>query len=287
MVGRPTFPAGTSVATTNVNDRLINAVQCCFAQIGAPHGLAEGGGNFSAGLGVVSGIDDRDGEAVPYVNQFCTGLSGGPGTHGHDGWLTYEAPDGGGVLVLASIEIDEAQYPILMEERRIACDTMGAGRWNGAPATEGAYRSLAGPVSVFYCSDGDMNPAQGVLGGGAGAPSLNRKRGGQRHIRDAALLPRGAAFSPGEAIHYRTVAGGGYGDPPIATGPGPDRRRRRPRLAQHRARAQRLQGGAGPCRQRHRHRGGRGEDAPAPRCRLRECRQTRFLPICAPDGSWR
>jgi len=31
VVGRPTFPAGTSVATTNVNDRLINAVQCCFA----------------------------------------------------------------------------------------------------------------------------------------------------------------------------------------------------------------------------------------------------------------
>ena len=55
VVGRPTFPAGTSVATTNVNDRLINAVQCCFAQIGAPHGLAEGGGNFSAGLGVISG----------------------------------------------------------------------------------------------------------------------------------------------------------------------------------------------------------------------------------------
>ncbi|MDE0051133.1 MAG: hydantoinase B/oxoprolinase family protein, partial [Rhodospirillales bacterium] len=109
VVGRPTFPAGTSVATTNVNDRLINAVQCCFAQIGAPHGLAEGGGNFSAGLGVVSGIDDRDGEAVPYVNQFCVGLSGGPGTHGHDGWLTYEAPDGGGVLVIDSIEIDEAQ----------------------------------------------------------------------------------------------------------------------------------------------------------------------------------
>ena len=170
VVGRPTFPAGTSVATTNVNDRLINAVQCCFAQIGAPHGLAEGGGNFSAGLGVVSGIDDRDGTDVPFVNQFCTGLSGGPGTHGHDGWLTYEAPDGGGVLVLASIEIDEAQYPILMEERRIARDTMGAGRWNGAPATQGAYRSLAGPVSVFYCSDGDLNPAQGVLGGSAGRP---------------------------------------------------------------------------------------------------------------------
>lgn len=88
VVGRSTFPAGTSVATTNVNDRLINAVLCCFAQMGAPHGLAEGGGNFSAGLGVVSGADDRDGRPAPYVNQFCVGLSGGPGLHGHDGWPT-------------------------------------------------------------------------------------------------------------------------------------------------------------------------------------------------------
>ena len=184
---------------------------------------------------MVSGIDDRDGTDVPFVNQFCTGLSGGPGTHGHDGWLTYEAPDGGGVLVLASIEIDEAQYPILMEERRIAGDTMGAGRWNAgaqaedggaphrrrhhgrrplerAPATQGAYRSLAGPISVFYCSDGDKNPAQGVLGGSAGAPSLNRKR-----ATDGAFstLPsfHEERLAPGEAIHYRTVAGGGYGDP--------------------------------------------------------------------------
>ena len=161
---------------------------------------------------MVSGIDDRDGTDVPFVNQFCTGLSGGPGTHGHDGWLTYEAPDGGGVLVLASIEIDEAQYPILMEERRIARNTMGAGRWNGAPATQGAYRSLAGPISVFYCSDGDLNPAQGVLGGKPGAPSLNRKR-----ATDGAFstLPsfHEERLAPGEAIHYRTVAGGGYGDP--------------------------------------------------------------------------
>ena len=212
VVGRPTFPAGTSVATTNVNDRLINAVQCCFAQMGAPHGLAEGGGNFSAGLGVVSGMDDRDGRPAPYVNQFCVGLSGGPGLHGHDGWLTYEAPDGGGVLALDSIEIDEAQYPILMEERRIARDTMGAGRWNGAPATRGAYRSLAGTVSVFYCSDGDATPARGVRGGGAGAPSRNRKR---RADGTFATLPsfHEERLRPGEAIHYRTVAGGGYGDP--------------------------------------------------------------------------
>ena len=200
---------------------------------------------------------------MPFVNQFCTGLSGGPGTHGHDGWLTYEAPDGGGVLVLASIEIDEAQYPILMEERRIAGDTMGAGRWNGAPATQGAYRSLAGPISVFYCSDGDRNPAQGVLGGSAGAPSLNRKREADGNFH---TLP---------SFHEERLSAG-RGDPlphrrrrrlrrPGRTRPRCSRRGRRPRLAQPRERAQHLQGCAGPRRQRHRCRGRRGEDAPAPR----------------------
>ena len=31
VVGRPTYPVGTSNATMGVNDRLINAVQCSFA----------------------------------------------------------------------------------------------------------------------------------------------------------------------------------------------------------------------------------------------------------------
>lgn len=118
------------------------------------------------------------------------------------------------MLVIDSIEIDEAQYPILMEERRIATDTMGAGRWNGAPATEGAYRSLAGPVSVFYCSDGDLNPAQGVLGGSAGAPSLNRKRAADgafrtpppRSTRNAPRPARRSTTAPSPAVATATRA---------------------------------------------------------------------------------
>ncbi len=65
------------------------------------------------------------------------GLSTGPGLHGHDGWLTYEAPNGGGVLALDQIEIDEMTYPILVEERKIAANAMGMGEWNGAPAMQG------------------------------------------------------------------------------------------------------------------------------------------------------
>ena len=262
VVGRPTFPVGTSVATTNVNDRLINAVQCCFAQIGAPHGLAEGGGNFSAGLGVISGIDDRDGTDVPFVNQFCTGLSGGPGTHGHDGWLTYEAPDGGGVLVLASIEIDEAQYPILMEERRIARDTMGARPLERRTGDPGRLSLARGPNLGLLLQRRRSEPGPGRPRRQAGRPVPQPQARGGRQLPHPPLLPRRTAYAGrGDPLPHR---GGRRLRRPGRTRPRCSRRGRRPRLAQPRERAQHLQGCAGPRRQRHRCRGRRGEDAPAP-----------------------
>ncbi len=212
VVGRPAFPVGTSVATTNVNDRLINAIQCCFSQMGKPHGYAEGGGDFSAGLGVVAGEETRKGPAFPYINQLCVGLSGGPALHGYDGWLTYEAPNGGGILVLDSIEIDESMYPILFGSRYVAQDTMGSGQWNGAPATAGSYRSLSGPMTVAYCSDGDTNTAKGVLDGLDAAPASNRKR-----LRNGEIVTLPSfhieTCEEGEDVLYQSCAGGGYGAP--------------------------------------------------------------------------
>lgn len=212
VVGRPTYPVGTSNATMGVNDRLINAVQCSFTRLGEPYGLAEGGSEFGAFMGVIAGLDTRRGGPKEYINMALLGLSGGPGNHGHDGWVTYEAPNGGGVLKIDSIEIDEAMYPILVHGRNLARDTMGAGRWNGAPSTEGSYEPICGDMTVAYCSDGDVNPAKGVLGGGNAQPVLNRKR---RRNGEIDPLP---AFhielcKPGERMMFRTCAGGGYGDP--------------------------------------------------------------------------
>jgi N-methylhydantoinase B len=126
--------------------------------------------------------------------------------------VTYEAPNGGGVLKIDSIEIDEAMYPILVHGRHLARDTMGAGRWNGAPSTEGSYESLSGTIMVAYCSDGDVNAARGVLGGLDAQPVLNRKR-----LRNGEIetLP---AFHiepcrPGERMLFRSCGGGGYGNP--------------------------------------------------------------------------
>jgi len=212
VVGRAAHPIGTSCATSNVNERLANAVQCSFAQIGEPYGMAEGGGNFSAALGVVSGVDTRWREPVPYITQLMLGLSGGPGLHGHDGWLTYECSVGFGIMVIDSIEVDEAMYPVLIEERRIAEDSMGYGQWNGAPAIKGSYRSLSGDMVVAYCGDGGTFPARGVLGGRAGATCGSWKKHANGEVE---RLPdfHQETFRHDESVLFRSCAGGGYGDP--------------------------------------------------------------------------
>jgi N-methylhydantoinase B/oxoprolinase/acetone carboxylase alpha subunit len=212
IVGRPMHPIGTSCATSNVNERLANAVQCCFSRLGKPYGMAEGGGNFSAALGVVSGADKRRRTEVPYITQLMLALSGGPGSEGHDGWLTYECAVGNGIMVNDSIEVDEATYPVLIEERRVAADTMGFGEFNGAPATQGSYRSLTGDMTVYYCGDGGTFAPQGVLGGkaGAGCGTWKRHRNGKLE-----RLPdfHTETVTEKEAIHYRSCGGGGYGNP--------------------------------------------------------------------------
>ncbi len=138
IVGRPSYPAGTSNATMGVNDRLINAFQCAFAQLGAPYGLAEGGTEFGAN------------------------------------------------------------------------NALGMGEWNGAPAMQGVYRPLSQAMTVAYCSDGDVNPPRGVVGGLEGTRAINAKR-----LPDGSEIPLPAfhmeTLNAGERIVFRTVSGGGYG----------------------------------------------------------------------------
>jgi N-methylhydantoinase B len=175
VVGRPKFPAGTSIATTNVNERLINAVQACFAQMGAPFGLGEGAVQQQAGESVISGQDSENGNE-PYVNQLFVTYGGGPAKHGTDGWLTYLGSVNAGVIVLDSVEIDEGMYPILIEQRKVAPNTMGAGEWNGAPGMTGSMIPLNDDVTAIYCSDGCVYPPKGVRGGLPGAAARNTKR---------------------------------------------------------------------------------------------------------------
>ncbi len=209
VVGRPIYPAGTSVATTNVNSRLITAVSSCFAEMGTPHGRAEFGYSMCLGEAVISG---KKHNGDPYVNQVLLGYSGGPASHGADGWLTTGAACDGGQMALDSIEINESMYPILVESRKAACDSIGHGEWDGAPGMTGTYRAHGGELIAIYGSDGDSNAPRGVLGGNNAAPSCNWKRSSNGNYTKLPSF-HDESCQESEALVFRSCGGGGYGNP--------------------------------------------------------------------------
>jgi N-methylhydantoinase B len=211
VVGIPPEPVCTSLATTNVLERVINPVQAAFAQLGFGHGLAEGGGACGVGFAVVSGTDRRR-DGHPFINQMIIGSNGGPGTPTCDGWVTYCMPDAAMVVYSDSVEVLEQRYPILVDSLRLLVDSGGAGRYRGAPATEVSFGPRFDELRVFFASDFAQNPAQGVLGGAPGSLArlsrvgLDGTPSELPSIGDVTLVP-------GERIVGSEAGGGGYGEP--------------------------------------------------------------------------
>ena len=207
----PKFPVGTSVATTNLCDRLINAVQSAFARIGPPYGLAEGSPGQAPSVSVISGTDWRRADA-PYVNQLILGFGGGPAVHGHDGWLTYALPVTGGVLYCDSVELDEQRFPILFDRLEIVPDHLGSGRWDGAPGVLTVYGPRRDPMVAAYVTDGTRFPPRGVAGGLPGGPGGAWKIGEGENEEELPLISA-EVIRPGEKLVSRSPGGGGYGNP--------------------------------------------------------------------------
>ena len=211
VVGIPRFPASTSMATSNVTNRLINATQRAFSMLGEGYGLAEGAASMGAGFGVVSGNDRRRGGA-PYVNQLVIGNNGGPGAPGCDGWVTYCMPDAAASVMVDSAEIIEQKYPLVIRSLRLITDTAGPGRFRGGPAGEIVYGPLHDPMTVAYFAEMHEDAPQGACGGGAGRASQVTKI--NRDGSESPLPPIGLVeLQPGEWICGREAGGGGYGDP--------------------------------------------------------------------------
>jgi N-methylhydantoinase B len=211
VVGKPRYPVGTSVATSNVADRLITAGNCVFAGMGPPYGQGEGGSHQPLGMAVISGNDPFK-EGQYYVNQIFIGNAGNGAHHAYDGWITYGNPANAGQGYLDSIEVDESMYPILVEAREIQADTQGFGEFEGAPAIGGVFFPIDHDMTVVFAADGTHFPPRGVLGGLAAAASVSRKQCIDGTIVD--LAPFGTLIcTQGEKLIYRACGGGGYGNP--------------------------------------------------------------------------
>lgn len=211
VIGSPKYPVGTSVATTNVNDRLMIAGNAVFSEMGAPYGQAESASHLPAGVGVISGIDPFK-RAKGYVNQIFVGYGGGGANHGHDGWLTYCGPANAGLIQLDSVEVDESMYPIVIERRGVIPDSQGLGEFEGAPGMGGVFYPLDHDMTIIYAADGTSNPPRGVLGGTTAKPSRSTRI---EKDSSATELPAFAeeVIPAGTKIEFTACGGGGYGDP--------------------------------------------------------------------------
>lgn len=208
VVGIPRHPTSTSVATTNVADRVANAVQGAIADIADGHGLAECGAVIPPAVGVISGINPRSGEA--FVNQIFLGFTGGAAAPNADAWLTIAHVGNAGLCNIDSIELDELRQPIHVYSRGLLQDSEGAGRFRGAPAVAVEFGPVGCDISVGYVSDGAINGPKGARGGGAGGRADQHRilAGGASERLDACAQ---VALKEGERILSVSCGGGGYG----------------------------------------------------------------------------
>jgi N-methylhydantoinase B len=210
VVGVPIHPTSCSAATTNVADRVSNAVQGALADLGDGFGMAEAGSVLPPSAAVVSGVDPRTGRR--FVNQLFLGVSGGAGTPYTDGWLTILHTGNAGLCYQDSVELDELRHPLFVERRELIPDSEGAGRYRGAPGIYCEYGPQDCNMSVVFVSDGTVNPAGGVRGGLAGASADQKKRDGSGKVSAVPASAR-VYLSPGERIISVSAGGGGYGAP--------------------------------------------------------------------------
>jgi N-methylhydantoinase B len=209
-VGIPRHPTSCSVATSNLADRVANAAQRAFAELGDGFGMAEAGAIIPPADGVISGTDARNGR--PYVNQIFLGITGGPATPKHDGWLTLAHVGNAGMSHQDSIELAEQYQPIVVWKKHLVADSEGAGRRRGAPSCLVEFSPTHEPFDIAYICDGMTNAALGTRGGGMGGAAIAFKRSADG---SSTALPAVAQVrvQKGETIVSVTPGGGGYGSP--------------------------------------------------------------------------
>jgi N-methylhydantoinase B len=211
IAGRPVHPASCSAATTNIADRVANAVQSAMAGLADGIGLAECGGVIPASGGVVSGVHPVTGR--PFVNQVILGVSGGAGAPSADAWQLIGHVGNAGKMFIDSIELDELRQPLLVHQRRYVADTEGAGRHVGASSIYVEFGPVGdASIDVAYGCDGVVHAPKGVRGGHAGATAQHAVRRADGRVCGLEAWGQ-VALAPGDRVLVGSCGGGGYGAP--------------------------------------------------------------------------
>ena len=111
----------------------------------------------------------------------------------------------------APIELQEIQYPFLVERFALRTDSGGAGEHRGGLGVELTYRALQKCVANVNC-ERTKDPPWGLRGGKPGAVNEACSTRGDGSTQKL-LKATGVALAPGDRLTFGTAGGGGWGDP--------------------------------------------------------------------------
>jgi N-methylhydantoinase B len=148
-----------------------------------------------------------DGRRFLLMNIFGGGWGGRPHEDGESASVSICQGD----VRSAPIELQEIQYPFLIERFALRTDSGGAGQHRGGLGVDLTYRALQNCVANVN-NERTKDPPWGLQGGKSGAVNeavLIRRDGSTQKL----LKATGVALEPGDRLTFGTAGGGGWGDP--------------------------------------------------------------------------
>jgi N-methylhydantoinase B len=200
---KPRFPAALS-GRTHALGRIFDILGALLG-MGAPEQLLNAAGFSDSPHLFYSGYD-ASGE---WFQLFQIGFGGIPGRPVGDG------PDGHSLwpgFTNVPNEFIESYFPLRVEAYRTIPDSGGAGLHRGGNGLNVVYRFLAdGHIGIH--DDRWLTHPWGVLGGETGQRSTKKliRADGSEEVLPAKI--EGVKVKAGDALHFNTWGGGGWGDP--------------------------------------------------------------------------
>jgi N-methylhydantoinase B len=148
-----------------------------------------------------------NGQRFLLMNIFGGGWGGRPHEDGESASVSICQGD----VRSAPIELQEIQYPFLIERFALRSDSGGAGKHRGGLGVDLTYRALQTCVANVNC-ERTKDPPWGLHGGrpaAVNAATLIRSDGSAQNL----LKATGVTMEAGDRLTFSTAGGGGWGDP--------------------------------------------------------------------------
>jgi N-methylhydantoinase B len=202
----PRFPAAVGARSITCQ-KIAGAIFGAFRGLLSPEEVMASSNDVLPAI-VFSGRHRRHNRTYVYLETLGGGAGARLGRDGMDGIQVHVTNTSN-----LPVEALENEYPLLVEEYGLVPGSGGAGRSRGGLGIARQIRALE-DGTVFGCrSDSHLTRAEGVFGGGDGAPGRLVLNSGRPHQQELTSKVSRLVLRAGESMGIETPGGGGAGAP--------------------------------------------------------------------------